>query len=135
LTTNLRLLLDECITNPLAEMLRDSSSALNIAYIHDLGMSSTPDSGVMEYATREDRIVVTTDTGINHKKFKICKHPGIIVLRGGHRHESLLAGTFRKFMLSGHRAETYHKVTFLSEGEARIKASNDGSIPDKVIRL
>lgn len=135
MSTNLRLLLDECITDPLARLLTESSSALNVEYIRDLGMTSAPDSSVVDYAKEENRIVVTTETGLNHKKFRICTHPGIIVLSGKHRHESLQAGIFRKFMLSGHRSEAVHAVTFLSEQEARIKTSNDDSIADKIIRL
>jgi predicted nuclease of predicted toxin-antitoxin system len=135
LTTNLRLLLDECITNPLAEMLKESSAALNIEYVREIGMSAASDSEVMDYANKENRIVVTTETGINHVKFKICTHPGIIVLSGKHRHESIQAGTFRKFILSGRRTEACHAVTFLTPNEARIKTSNNDLVPDTVIRL
>jgi predicted nuclease of predicted toxin-antitoxin system len=133
LTTNLRLLLDECVTDPLAKALGVSSSALNIEYIRDNGMGSTEDADVIRYATRENRIVVTTETGINHRKFKICTHPGIIVLCGKHRHESIQAEIFQKFLLSGHRKEANHAVTFLSHNEARIKTGE--TAPDTIIRL
>jgi predicted nuclease of predicted toxin-antitoxin system len=133
LNTNLRLLLDECVTDPLAKALGDRSSALNIEYIRDNGMGSAEDADVIRYATKENRIVVTTETGINHKKFKICTHPGIIVLSGKRRHESIQAEVFQKFLLSGHRKEAHHAVTFLSQSEARIKTSDTG--PDTVIRL
>jgi predicted nuclease of predicted toxin-antitoxin system len=133
LTTNLRLLLDECVTQPLAKALGDNSSALNIEHVTDVGMSGSADADVVKYATKEDRIVVTTETGINHKKFKICTHPGIIVLGGKHRHESIQAQIFQKFLLSGHRKKAYHAVTFLSEGEARIKTGE--TEPDTIIRL
>ena len=133
MTTNLRLLLDECVTDPLAKALGDCSSALNIEYIRDNGMGSAEDAEVMRYATRENRIVVTTETGINHKKFKICTHPGIIVLGGKRRHESIQSEIFQKFLLSGHRKEAHHAVTFLSQNEARIKTGE--TIPDMVIRF
>jgi len=133
LTTNLRLLLDECVTDPLAKALGDCSSALNIEYIRDNGMCSAEDAEVVRYATQENRIVVTTETGINHKKFRICTHPGIIVLCGRRRHESIQAEIFQKFLLSGHRKEAIHHVTFLSENEARIKTGE--TTPDTVIRL
>jgi predicted nuclease of predicted toxin-antitoxin system len=125
--------LDECVTDPLAKALGASSSALNIEYIRDNGMGSTEDADVIRYATRENRIVVTTETGINHKKFKICTHPGIIVLGGKHRHESIQADIFQKFLLSGHRKHAHHAVTFLSQGEARIKTGE--TIPDTIIKL
>jgi predicted nuclease of predicted toxin-antitoxin system len=135
LSTNLKLLLDECVSAPLEEMLRQSSAALNIESIRELGMSGTDDAGVIDYAVKNNRIVVTTETAMNHKKYKICRHPGIIVIGGRRRHEAAQAEFFRKFMLSGHRAETHHAVTFLSESEARIKTSNDSSVPDKIIKL
>jgi predicted nuclease of predicted toxin-antitoxin system len=133
LTTNLRLLLDECVTDPLAKALGDSSSALNIEYIRDIGMASAEDADVIRYAKKENRIVVTTETGINHKKFKICTHPGIIVLGGKHRHEAIHAEVFQKFLLSGHRKEAHHAVTFLSQKEARIKTGE--TTPDTVIKF
>jgi len=133
LTTNLRLLLDECVTDPLAKALGDCSSALNIECIRDNGMGTAEDAAVIRYATQENRIVVTTETGINHKKFKICTHPGIIVLGGKHRHESIQAEIFQKFLLSGHRKEAHHAVTFLSQNEARIKTGD--TIPDTIIRF
>jgi predicted nuclease of predicted toxin-antitoxin system len=84
-------------------------------------MMGAEDIGVMKYAKEKNRIVVTTETGINHKKFKICTHPGIIVLCGKHRHEDIQAETFKKFMLSGYRKMANHAVIFLSERQARIK--------------
>ena len=95
-------------------------------------MSGANDAEIMRYATKEDRIVVTTETGINHRTFKICTHPGIIVLSGKHRHESIQAEIFQKFLISGHRSKAYHAVTFLSQKEARIKTRE---LEDTVIRL
>jgi predicted nuclease of predicted toxin-antitoxin system len=96
-------------------------------------MGGAEDADVMRYATTENRIVVTTETGINHKKFKICTHPGIIVLGGKRRHEAIQAQIFQKFLLSGHRQEAKHAVTFLSQNEARIKTGED--TPDTVVRF
>jgi predicted nuclease of predicted toxin-antitoxin system len=93
--------LDECVTDPLAKALGDSSSALNIEHVTDVGMSGAADADVVKYATKENRIVVTTETGINHKKFKICTHPGIIVLSGKHRHESIQAEISRNSYYQG----------------------------------
>ena len=133
MTTNLRLLLDECVTEPLAKMIMECSSALNIERVRDIGMSGAEDRQVVAYATKEKRIVVTTETGINHRKFKICTHPGIIVLGGKCRHETIHAEVFKNFLLSGHRKEANHAVTFLSRDEARIKTSY--TKPDTVIPL
>ena len=105
-------------------MLGVSSSALNIEHVKDV-IAGAEDANVIKYATGENRIVVTTETGINHKKFKICTHPGIIVLCGRHRHASIQAGAFKKFMRSGHRKLVHHAVTFISENQARIKMIDD----------
>ena len=134
MTSNLRLLLDEAVTDPLAEMIKESSSALNIQYVRDLpDVAGTEDKNVVAYAKRENRIVLTTETGINHKKFKICTHPGIIVLGGKHRHEMIHAKAFQRFLLSGYRQKANHAVTFVSEKQARIKTSETD--PDIVIDL
>src|SRR5579864_8622070 len=97
-------------------MIRECSSALNIEYVRELpAVAGTEDTNVVDYATKENRIVVTTETGINHRKFKICTHPGIIVLGGKRRHETIHAKAFEKFLLSGHRQEANHAVTFINE--------------------
>lgn len=134
MTSNLRLLLDEAVTDPLAEMIRSASSALNVQYVRELPeIAGTEDKNVINYATKDNRIVLTTETGINHKKFKICTHPGIIVLGGKHRHEAIHAKAFHKFLLSGRRQEANHAVTFITEKQARIKKSE--TEPDTVIDL
>lgn len=123
------------MTNPLAEMLKQMSSALSVEYLRDLQLTGIEDTEVVRLANQKNRIVVTTETGLNHKKFKICRHPGIIVFAGRRRHEQSQAESFRRFLLSGHREEAKHAVTFLSEHEVRIKTSNDESVPDKVVKL
>lgn len=120
MTTNLRLLLDEAVTDVLAALIVESSSAINVEYVRDLPIKGQSDPTVMEYAKKHRRIVVTTETGMNHRTFPICTHPGIIVLAGRNRHESIHAGNFQKFLLSGHRQEAQDAVTFLTEGEALI---------------
>jgi len=129
LTTKLKLLLDECVTAPLAKMLEESSGILTIKLVSQV-MSGVDDVSVVRFATAEDRIVVTTETGINHRKFRICTHPGIIVLCGKHRHEAIQAETFKKFMLSGHRKKAVHAVIFLSQDQARVKTlDSEETIP------
>lgn len=134
MTSNLRLLLDEAVTDPLAKMIRESSSALNIEYVREIsGLAGTNDKNVVAYATKENRIVVTTETGINHRNFRICTHPGIIVLGGKHRHETIHAQAFRNFLLSGERKQAHHAVTFVTEKQVRIKVNYKD--PDIVINL
>jgi predicted nuclease of predicted toxin-antitoxin system len=122
LNTNLRLLLDEAITDPLAHLISQSSTAINVEYVRTLPIRGTTDETVMNYARQSSRIVVTTETGMNHKTFPVCTHPGIIVLSGKRRHESIQAGMFQKFLLSGHRKEAQDAVTFLTEDRMRVKS-------------
>lgn len=120
MSTNLRLLLDEAITDDLADHIRGSSSAINVEYVRELPIKGARDPAVMQYAHQEHRIVVTTETGINHKSFPVCTHPGIIVLAGRRRHESFHAGIFQRFLLSGHRKHAKDAVTYLSDNGIRI---------------
>ena len=121
LSTNLRLLLDEAVTDVLAKLISESSAAINVECVRHLSIKGTSDDGVMKYALQESRIVVTTETGMNHKTFPVCTHPGIIVISGKRRHESIHAGMFRRFLLSGHRKEAQDAVTFITENEIRVK--------------
>lgn len=120
LNTNLRILLDEAITNVLADEIR-RSSAINVEYIRELSIKGAKDPVVMEYAKANNRIMVTTETGINHKTFPVCTHPGIIVLAGRSHHEAFHAGIFRRFLLSGKRTLAREAVTYISEKSMRIK--------------
>lgn len=117
------------------EALEESSTALNIEKVCEI-MSGESDARVMDYARKQERILVTTETGINHRNFKICTHPGIIVLKGSKRHESMQAESFKKFMLSGHRSKAKHAVTYISQSEAKILTRNQQSvIEEEVIPL
>lgn len=119
MNTSLKLLLDECVTDPLAKLLMETSGAQKVGTVREL-MHGATDVQVVAYATKVGMIVVTTETGMNHKNFKICTHPGIIVLCGRNRHERAMAATFKKFMLSGHRKKADHAVVFVSENQLRI---------------
>jgi len=90
-------LLDEAVTDVLAKLISQSSAAINVEYVRQLPIRGAEDEVVMKYARQESRIVVTTETGMNHKTFPVCTHPGIIVLSGKRRHESIHAGMFHRF--------------------------------------
>jgi predicted nuclease of predicted toxin-antitoxin system len=87
LNTNLRLLLDEAITDPLARLIRESCNSISVEYVRELNIRGALDENVVAYARSETRIVVTTETGMNHKRFPVCTHPGIIVIASRCRHE------------------------------------------------
>jgi predicted nuclease of predicted toxin-antitoxin system len=125
LSTNLRLLLDESVTDVLAELIQNSSSAINVEYVRDLSIKGASDSAVMDYAREHRRVVLTTETGMNHISFPICTHPGIIVLAGRRRHELVQSGNFQRFLLSGRRREAQDAVTFVTENDVRIKTHTE----------
>jgi len=125
------LLLDESVTDVLAELICDSSSAINVEYVRDLVIKGKDDDVVVRYANQERRIVVTTETALNEYTFPVCTHTGIIVLAGKHRHESIHAGIFQKFLQSGQRQQANNAVTILSQAEARIK-THDGELRFKL---
>src|SRR6266700_3884291 len=125
LTTKLRILIDAAVTNPLAKQLM-KASCLNAVYVREIPhLTSATDSALMEHAKEEKRILVTTETGINEKSFKICSHPGIIIFATRDRHESIQAKLFQKFLLSGFRKHTKDAVTYLTSKNAIVK-SHDG---------
>jgi len=121
LSTNLRLLLDEAVPDPLAKLIRESSHAINVEYMRDLIIRGASDDEVVKYAKGQSRIVVTTERGMDHRKYPVCTHSGIIVIASRRRHEDAQVGVFRRFLLSGRRQEARDAVTFISEDEVRIK--------------
>ena len=114
MATKLRLLLDECLSGPLAEQIKQHRS-LNVEHVNDtpLGNQSTPDTAIVDYARKTNRIVVTPEQGIDEKKFIICTHPGIVVFRATKRHSHHLR-MFRDLMASGQRIKCRHAFTYLS---------------------
>lgn len=121
MSTNLRLLLDESVTDVLARLIESCSSAINVEYVRNLPIKGASDKVVVEYATDDRRIVVTTETGMNHVTFPVCRHTGIIVLTGRSRHESIYAENFRRLLLSGRRQDTQDAVTYLNKDNVTIK--------------
>ena len=117
--------MDESVTDVLAALIERSSAAINVEYMRNLAIKGAPDSAVIAYATENRRIVVTTETGMNHMTFPVCTHSGIIVLTGRSRHESVHAENFRSFLLSGRRQDAQDAVTFVSENDVRIRTHSE----------
>lgn len=120
MSTKLRLLLDEQIPHQLAKRL-ERFRALNCVYVPELHLKGKDDTVLMEYARQENRILVTTDRGLDERAFPICTHPGIIILGFSCRHEPSAQRAFRKFLLSGARKHTKDSVTHLSDDSASIR--------------
>src|SRR5664279_1237430 len=121
LTTNLRVLLDGSVSDILADEICTYSAIVRAERVNLLPIKEADDDVVVRYAKAHDLIVITTDTGLNHVSFPVCRHPGIIVLSGRRRHESVHADLFRKFMQSGNRGYAKDKVTYLTDKLMRVR--------------
>lgn len=139
MSTKLRLLLDECVPAPLVMEIENCSGILNVEVIdanHFLGNCKASDESIVAYATSDNRILVTTEARLNEKKFRVCTHSGIIVIRAAQRHEMDKAKLFSRFMKSGHRGKCVHAVTKLKvESGTRVEQSPQGAIREIVFRF
>lgn len=119
---DLRILVDASVEGPTAKELM-STSSLKAKYVCDLpDLKDKEDRVIMDFAIAERRIVVTTDKGFNEKAFKICEHPGIIIINTRSKHRA--ATVFKEFLLSGHRKHTEDSVTYINETNIRVKKHN-----------
>ncbi|MGA9054928.1 MAG: DUF5615 family PIN-like protein [Terriglobia bacterium] len=119
LSTDLKLLIDEAVPDPLAHAIQ-KISAIRSLYARDvLEVAGKDDDAVMAFANKEDRIVFTTER--KFKEFPVCTHPGIIILTVRERHESIRQRIFVRFMRSGYRKHTKDNLTLLSTDQAEIK--------------
>jgi hypothetical protein len=139
LSTKLRLLLDECVPGPLVIEIQACTGILSVEVIdanHFMGNCRTPDEAVVAYATQENRILVTTEGRLNEKKFKICTHAGIIVLKVTQKHDAEKGRLFTRFMQSGHRGKCSHAVTKLRDrGSIRLERTEDGMIKEVLLNF
>ena len=120
---DLRILIDASVEGPTARDLM-SVSALKAKYVCDLpDLKDKADTIVMDFAIAERRIVITTDKGFNEKAFKICEHPGIIIINTRSKHRA--GPTFKQFLLSGYRSQAEESVTYINETNIRVKKHND----------
>lgn len=122
-TTNLRLLLDECVDRSLADYIKQISRSIKVQYVNELPISNTAfsDKRLIGYATENNQILVTTESRLNEIKFKLCTHPGIIVIRATQHHSTMKSRMFRDLILSGIRTRCRHAVTYLKLNKARTR--------------
>jgi predicted nuclease of predicted toxin-antitoxin system len=120
LSKKIRILLDESLGNSVAEAIRQSSNAISAAeYTRHTSLKGAKDPGVVAYATAAKRIVVTADRGMNEKRYPICKNAGIIIIHSDNELDHSVI--FKRFLLSGHKADAKDAVTYLYTNRARIK--------------
>lgn len=137
MTTSLRLLLDECLVQPLADDIKTLSRSLKVEYVNDslLRNIGFADSRLVNYARKQRRIVVTTEGRLNERQFQICTHPGIIVIKATKRHAALKSRMFRDLVRSGNRKRCNHAVTYLKldESGTRTVATFKSREPDELL--
>jgi predicted nuclease of predicted toxin-antitoxin system len=126
LTTKLKLLLDESVPNPLADQLMSlPSGSVHWQYVRtEPLLKGASDPTLIEYATRHGMIVVTVETAMNERAFKICTHSGIIVISTREHHEIIQCEVFRKFLLSGYRKYARHAVTYITSKIIVVRGSD-----------
>ena len=139
MTTKLRLLVDECVPAPFTKEIQNCSGVLSVEVIdanHPLGNRKTLDDVLVQYANQGKRIIVTVEGRLNEKRFPICTHPGIIVVKGTKCHEIERAKLFTRFMRSGHRGKCRHAVTRLRlENSVRLEHTENGSAQQVKIEI
>ena len=119
MSTDLKLLIDEAVPDPLAHAIQ-RISAVRSLYARDVPeVAGQDDEVVMAFAQKENRIVFTTEK--RFKEFPVCTHPGIIILSVRERHESIRQRIVARFMRSGHRKHTKDNLTLLSTDQAEIE--------------
>ena len=113
--TSLRLLLDECVDRTLADNIKALGRSLKVKSVGELSFANRgrSDEHIVEYATENNLIVVTTESRFNEDRFPICTHPGIIVIRAKTHHSSLKSRMFKDLARSGKRKRCNHAVTYL----------------------
>lgn len=71
MTTDLRLLLDECLQGELAEEIKKWGK-VKADWVCDIpSLRQAPDEDLMAYAQKHHRILVTVETRLNERKFAI----------------------------------------------------------------
>lgn len=125
MTTKLRVLLDEDISGILADAIDSFSGLLSVRYVCDMpGFQGTKDPPLIKYAEDEDRVLITADTGFNHRDYPPCTHKGILRITTRNKHEAIQGGVLQRFLQSGHRAKVRNCVAYVSEREAVIHSHN-----------
>jgi predicted nuclease of predicted toxin-antitoxin system len=138
LTTDLRLLLDECLQGQLADAIKQWGKVRSewVCDVPGLRNRRVPDHELMQYAQKRKSILVTVEGRLDEHLFPICTHHGIIVFKATKRHELVKAQVFKKLMLCGQRALCKHAVTYLRSNEIVFRRKNkSGDLYDTTVKI
>src|SRR5256885_1732982 len=86
-----KILVDESIGNSAAEAIGSASKAVHAEYVREMPIKGAIDKVVVATATKAERIVVTTDQGMNEKRHPICTHSGIIIIASSNEFQHALS--------------------------------------------
>jgi predicted nuclease of predicted toxin-antitoxin system len=129
LTTKLKLLLDESVPDPLANQLMAIPTHCHWTYVRtEPLLKGATDPFLISYATEHGMIVVTVESSMNERAFKICTHSGIIVISTREHHEAIRCEIFKKFLISGYRKHAKHAVTYLTQTTIIVRNSDGEQI-------
>src|ERR1700733_9227732 len=113
-STNLRLLLDESITDPLAAKIL--TICPGAYYVRKSTLKGSIDPAIANFANSEKRIVVAID-----KDFKNLRlDEGLIKLERNRPDEACLFAILKMFWQSGHRSKVKHHRAYLNIECVRI---------------
>ncbi|MBI4461201.1 MAG: DUF5615 family PIN-like protein [Acidobacteria bacterium] len=129
MSTDLRILIDEHVPEPLARAIMAMPSVRAVYVLDTPELIGCEDDGIIAYAEKEKRITVTMERSF--QRYRVCTHQGIIVLTSRERHAEMREEVFRRFLLSGYRKYVKNAFTRLSQNEATIK-DHDG---EKVVHF
>ncbi|MBZ5503663.1 MAG: DUF5615 family PIN-like protein [Acidobacteriia bacterium] len=73
----LKIIADENIPFVVSVWLR-SLRRVDLKTVQEVGLSGRDDSGIVDYAKGENRIVLAGDKGFSEQNYVVCTHPGII---------------------------------------------------------
>lgn len=103
----------------------DVFKAFNHEVIHsrEIEMGSSPDIEIVDYATKNNRVLVTKDVGIgNILRYPIKSHKGVVVLRlPFYFTAKQINNILSSFLKNMNEGEVKNAVTILEVGRYRVR--------------
>jgi hypothetical protein len=122
-TTHLKLMIDYNLVDPEILAALEKLNALKVKTILDCGFSQhTGDDTLVNKGTVEhERVLLTRDKRtITKKKYKPCKHGGVIVIKHPRPTADMVFAWMKAFVQSGKRALAKNHFTYLRADGATI---------------
>lgn len=121
----IRLLLDRHLGKSVRELLVQHK--LDVEDTFHRKWEQMTDEEIIAYATREDRVVVTHDSGyLRPDRFPVCSHSGI--LRLANRRPSTWVKALQRLIASSQLTRVSHAVCQLYEDRAIVDSHNESVV-------